>query len=415
MTTVATERFGPRFHAGLVLAICFTLGMVSRGLFDAYAVWVLPLTGEFGWDRAEVASVYAIGMAVSGLTAPLVGWLFDRWGPRRLYLLGLTCIGGATTAAGWYDSLWQFYLGIGVLGGFGATALNFVPHAALLRRWYRGRLTTALGFVYASNGAGVLLIAPLAQFLIDEAGWRQAYHVVGLVPLLLIPLLVLMPWRRLAAGHPALQQNASTTAAETRREDRWSVRSAVRSRPFWALFAVYFLTAGALYPVLLQLVAYLVEAGYDSITAATTYGVAGIAATLGLLAVGALADRIGRQFTVTASYIATMLGLFLLFLIGFYPSPWLLVLFLVVFGPTIGSRAPIVTSFATSVFGGSRKFGSILGGITLAQGLGGGIGAWIGGALHDWTGGYLAVLAFAFCCIVLASAQFWLVPELARR
>ncbi len=193
------------------------------------------------------------------------------------------------------------------------------------------------------------------------------------------------------------------------------MRRALRSRPFWALFAVYALTASGLYPINLQLVAYLVEAGYPALTAATTYGVSGVAATAGLLAFAALADRIGRQRAVTVSYLATNLGLVILYFVGLYPTMLMLVLFVAVFGPTFGSRAPIVSSFAAGIFGRSSRFGAILGAITLAQGLGGGLGAWIGGALHDWTGGYGAVLAFGFVCIALAGANFWLVPELARR
>ena len=226
-----------RFHAGLAIAICFVLGMVARGLLDAYAVFVLPLSDAFDWDRASVTSVYALALATTGLSAPLVGWLFDRWGPARLYVLGLIMLGAGAGGAGWYDSLWQFYLGLGIVAGFGVAALSFVPHAALLRRWYRARLTTALGVVYASNGLGVLVVAPLAQFWIEQIGWRQAYHLIGLGPLILVPLMVLVPWRRLAAGHPALNQAAP--AARAVAGDQWSLKRALRSRPFWALFAVY--------------------------------------------------------------------------------------------------------------------------------------------------------------------------------
>ena len=235
----------PQVYAGLAVAICFVLGMVSRGLLDAYAVFVLPLGEGFGWNRAAVAGVYALAMATTGLAAPVVGWLFDRWGPARLYLLGLVLLGAGAGCAGWYEELWQFYLGLGVVAGFGVAALSFVPHAALLRRWYRARLTTALGVVYASNGLGVLLIAPLAQLLIEQTGWRQAYHLIGFGPLILVPLMVLVPWRRLAAGHPALNQ-ATPAARPADIGDRWSLSRAMRSRPFWALFAVYALTAGGL-------------------------------------------------------------------------------------------------------------------------------------------------------------------------
>src|SRR5207237_2638188 len=78
-----------------VLAACFTLNMFGRGLGDTYAVFLLPLEREFGWSRSELTSVYSIYLLVNGFTAPLVGLLFDRFGPRWVYGAGVACLGVA--------------------------------------------------------------------------------------------------------------------------------------------------------------------------------------------------------------------------------------------------------------------------------------------------------------------------------
>jgi MFS family permease len=83
-----------------VLALCFTFNLLARGISETYAVFLLPLGSEFGWERAELASVYSIYMLVHGITAPLAGLLFDRLGPRLVYAFGFACYGGGYYLAG---------------------------------------------------------------------------------------------------------------------------------------------------------------------------------------------------------------------------------------------------------------------------------------------------------------------------
>jgi len=120
-----------------VLAACFALNMFGRGLGDSYAVFLLPLEREFGWSRSELTSVYSIYLLVNGLTAALVGLVFDRLGPRWVYGAGMASLGAAFFLAGGLTALWQFYLFIGVLVGLGVSLNGMVSGSALLARWYR--------------------------------------------------------------------------------------------------------------------------------------------------------------------------------------------------------------------------------------------------------------------------------------
>src|SRR5450631_347136 len=78
-----------------VLALCFTLSVLGRGLGESFTVFLKPISEDFGWDRADVVSVYSLAALAGGLAAPLVGRLFDRSGPRAVYSLGLILLGGA--------------------------------------------------------------------------------------------------------------------------------------------------------------------------------------------------------------------------------------------------------------------------------------------------------------------------------
>src|SRR3569833_338777 len=75
--------------AVIVLALCFTLAVLGRGLSESFTVFLKPISVDFGWDRAQVVSIYSLTWLISGLTAPLVGRLIDPSSPRVVYELGL--------------------------------------------------------------------------------------------------------------------------------------------------------------------------------------------------------------------------------------------------------------------------------------------------------------------------------------
>src|SRR6185312_2293740 len=174
----ASPRSGARSHAGLaalVLVLCFACNMLGRGVGDTFIVFLLPLSGSFGWTRAQVSSVYSIYLVVTGVAAPLTGMMLDRWGPRIVYPAGVVLLGAGCLLAGHLTHLWQFQACIGILNGMAVSMLGMVPASMLISRWFRDRMSTAMGIAYAGFGTGTLLIVPLAQLLIEAYGWRETY------------------------------------------------------------------------------------------------------------------------------------------------------------------------------------------------------------------------------------------------
>lgn len=171
----------------VVLALCFTLAVLGRGLSESFTVFLKPISENFGWDRAQVVSIYSLTWLISGLTAPLVGRLFDHSGPRIVYALGLL-LGSAFLIAGHAQALWQFQLSIGLCVGIGVAFIGNVPNSILLGRWFGPKLPTAMAVVYSAMGGGVLALLPASQLLINRLGWRETYQVYGFVTLaLLVP------------------------------------------------------------------------------------------------------------------------------------------------------------------------------------------------------------------------------------
>jgi len=127
----------------VVLALCFTLAVLGRGLSESFTVFLKPISENFGWDRAQVVSIYSLTWLISGLTAPLVGRLFDHSGPRIVYALGLFLLGAAFLIAGRAQALWQFQISIGLCVGIGVAFIGNVPNSMLLGRWFGPKLPTA--------------------------------------------------------------------------------------------------------------------------------------------------------------------------------------------------------------------------------------------------------------------------------
>jgi MFS family permease len=390
-----------------VLALCFTLSVLGRGLSDSFTVFLKPISESFGWDRAQVVSVYSLTWLAGGLTAPLVGRLFDITGPRPVYALGLTLLGGAFLAASHAQALWQLQLSIGLAVGLGIALIGNVPNSILLGRWFGPRLPTAMAILYSAAGAGVLVILPLSQLLIDRFGWREAYQIFGIFVLCLLVPLSLLPWRLFATGSPHIVRKASAEFTD----DSWTLKGAMRHHAFWSLFCTFFFTAVGMFAIAAQIVAYLIDAGFHPLTAATAWGFSGVALVAGMLGVSTLDGIIGRRPSVLFSYGVSIVGIFLLWLIQFHPNYWLLTGFVICFGSMIGSRGPLITATALKIFSGKRV-GTIYGMISIGSGLGSGFGAWFGGVIHDYTHGYNALIVFALINVILGMIPFLVVRAL---
>jgi MFS family permease len=406
---IVAEPLKPTRTALGVLGLCFVLSVLGRGLGESFTVFLKPISESFGWDRAQVVSVYSLTALAGGLAAPVVGRLFDRSGPRIVYSLGLLLLGAAFLIAAHAQYLWQFQLSIGLCVGLGIAFIGNVPSSILLGRWFGPRLPTAMAIVYSATGAGVLVLLPASQVLIDHIGWRGTYQIFGAAALLLLLPLLLLPWRLFSTGSPHVTKSAAADFVD----EGWTLLRAMRHHAFWALFSTFFFTAIGMYAIAPQIVAYLIDAGFPPLQAATAWGFSGVVLLFGMLGISSLDGIIGRRPSVLFSYAVSIAGILMLWLLQWYPNFWLLTGFVVCFGSMIGSRGPLLTATAMKIFRGKRV-GTIYGAISIGSGLGSAFGSWGGGLIHDLSHSYNPLIVFSLVSVLLGMIPFLVVPALRR-
>ena len=388
--------------AALVLFIAFFCNLVGRGIADSFMVFVLPLSEQFGWQRAQVTSVYSAFLVVTGLAAPITGTLIDRWGPRVIYPLGSLLLGCAYLSAANLSHLWQFQLVIGLISGMAVSMLGMVPASMLIARWFRERMSTAMGVAYAGFGTGTIVVVPLAQRSIELHGWRDTYLYLGSFALVLLPMLLLLPWARIARERP---RRADTPAVPV--GGRGPFLTALRTREYWQIVQLFSFTSMTTFSVITQLVPFLVQSGLSPLAAASAFGSAGLLSIFGIMTAGWAADRFGFRRSVTASFTATFLGIASLLAFSWTRAPWLVVAFVIGFGSAMGARGPIVSSLAARHFGGA-SFATIYGTMFAWMSIAGATGAFVAAWLFDATGGYRAGLLFSMCTVLVAVSPFWI-------
>jgi len=389
------------------------LGMVGRGLFDSFVVMLRPLDQSHDWSRDELTAIYAIAMTCWGLGAPLAGWIFDRAGPRPVYLLGISVasIGLLLASTDW--GLWSFYLGHGIAVGTSTALLGTVTHAALVSRWFDRSRATALGLVHSSMGIGVLCFAPLTQLLIDGFGWQGAYQGLTIIGLaIVVPVALFAPWNRYLEGNPDIREKSSEGTKQAARFT--SLNQAVRDWRFWGMSWIYSTTGMGMYVAVTQLVDYFQVLGVGALEAASIYGIAGALAPAGMVAVGLIAARLGMLRAATLSYGLTLVSYVGFVLLSDAFSVALLYGSAFCLGLTLGSRGPMVSTLVSRTFQGPA-FGRIYGAILAFGGAGGGLGAWIGGFVHEATGGHIALFWFGGVVLIAAGVPFVLFAWTARR
>jgi len=381
-----------------------TITNYSQGFF------VGPVTAEFGWSKAQFFLGFTV-MMVSGLvTAPIVGSLADRYGARRLGVIGLLGHALAYVLISMNTgSLLLWYASFVLLAVMAAGSLPIV-WTKLVNVWFHADRGKAIGITMAGTGVGAFILPPVVEGIIASHGWRAAYQAVGIGAAVLSLPLVLAFFRNRPASNDAAERREA-------QPQQWgdTPQQAMRKRQFWVLGALMFLTVFVVVGILSNFEQILESRGLDRATIAGLAALLGATVVLGRLLVGALVDRYWAPAVGMVFFTLPIVAIVLLR--GGDLTNQAAVFMAIAMGLAAGAELDLL-SYLTSRYFGTANYGAIFGRVFAFFTVGAGIAPPVFGGVADASGGYSTILAASIGILVVCIALFGALgryPEAARR
>ena len=375
-------------RAAVALAACFLVLLVGGGARLAIGLTFKPMVDEFGWSRGELGIAVALYMVVSAAATFVAGRMADRISPRAL-LVGGTVVGGAGIALmSLVSQPWHALTLYGVVFAIGNGAASLVIVGVVVMRAYPGRAGLANAVAISGMSVGQLLMIALLAAVLVQIGWRSVFVWIGLTHLVLLPFLFAVPRER-AATRAAAAPVAGL-----------SLREAARTRQFWLLLFIYAICGMDDFFVTTHVAAFAQDHGLGTLLAGNLLAFMGLTGLAGVIAAGYAGDRLGPVWPTAAAFAARIV---VFAWIALDQSPLSIALFALVFGATFLVTAPLTVVFVRESFG-TRNLGALAGLITMVHQVFGGVGAYLGAAIFDVTGGYQAAFVTMLVSAIIALA-----------
>ena len=393
-----------------IVAACAVLMITSSGVWYSASVFFVALLKEFGRGYAFTAGIFSVFTAVYGCSTMLVGALVDRFGARRVILVGCLLAPLALTANSLVPALEFMYVTHSILVALAVSSLGYVPVSVLLTQEFQQRRGLAISFASAGVGIGIMAVVPLTQFIIDQAGWRLAYVALALLALVLgLPVRLLelretKPLHEQQHGYAVPGGHAILGPAD---RPVWTLASALRSRWFWLLTLTFTLLNGPTQLALTHQVAHLVEVGQPKSFVAGIVGLIGLVSIPGKILWGYLVDRWWVELVCLAGTACLIASLVALLVIGPATTVWGLVVYAVLMALGYAVTAAMIPVLCGRFFSGPH-FGTIFGAISIQYSLGSAIGVWLAGYIHDATGSYQLAFLGSIVSAAIAAGCLWI-------
>lgn len=391
---------GKFFYGWVVVAVTAVTLFVSAGLRSAPGVFILPLEQDMGWSRSAISFAVSIGLITLGIAGPLSGWLMDRFGPKRVALVGLMLVVAAMVASYGITELWQLNLLWGMISGLGTGMVGGVLGPAVANRWFVARRGLVIGIFGASLSAGQLVFVPALMAVVLTVGWRWSSVALGLMALVaIIPVLIFL--RDDPADMGLAPYGATTGQGATRPTvDPNVMQRAVKAPEFWLLAATFFV-CGATSNGLIgtHLIPHAADHGIPQATAAGMLALMGAMNFVGTIASGWLTDKYDPRKLLCIYYGFRGLSLFLL---PYVSGVFGLSIFAIMFGLDYIATVPPTTALVADTFG-RRNVGTVYGWVFCSHQVGAALAAWLGGVTRDMFGDYLLAFLVAGAIAMIAA------------
>jgi MFS family permease len=308
-------------RSGGLVAMASLIGVFATtpGQTVGVSAFIDPIAADLGLDRAHVLVLYSLGTFLGILTAPFVGKLVDRFGPRRLIVSAVLAVASACGVMSLAHDAWSLGLGFLVLRAASIAGLSLVT-MQMVNLWFdrfRGRVTALAMMGLALGG---LVIPPLIEPIIQGDSWRTAYLVqaVGVLAIML-PVGLAFYRNRPEEMGAARDFGRASAAGAAMPAIGLTLAESVRTNAFWYFSCLTVLSNGVGTALMLDHVRAMAGAGLARDGAIGLLGAMTSAQAIATLGSGALIDRFGARpvgllglcflgFSVTCLWASPTLG-----------------------------------------------------------------------------------------------------------
>ena len=391
------------FRRGWIIVVMAAVGLgCGLGAIPIYTLgaFTKPLAETFGWSRAEVQGIYTWMTIGNLMAAPLLGWLIDRHGARRLTLISILAASLGLVALGTVTGpLWSFYLVAFVTSIVGVGTVHITWTRAIVNSFNTSR-GLALGCALAGTGAAAVWLPSYVTWLISDYGWRIAYVGLGILPLgLAFPLayLFLFDGEQTPKTRDVQATQPSATPAVPMAPPRIAI---ARNYRFWVLILAFFLAGANIAGMITHLIPMMTDSGVSPASAAKLAGIVGVAVIVGRIGTGFLIDR---YWAPAVALVLLNLPVISCLILAGQPSGGITgFVAAALIGLAAGAEFDLM-SYLVSKYFDQRRYGTIYSWLYALLKLGAGIGAPLFGFSFDRTGSYSLILYFAAAGFLSAS------------
>jgi len=367
---------------------------LALGAIYAWSVFTPDLIGA-GWSKLDTQIVFSVGLAAFAIFMVFAGKKLNKWGPKKLAMIGGVVLGLGYALAGLFGgtSFWALVIFIGLIGGAGIGFAYVVPIAVGMR-WFPDKKGMITGLAVAGFGFGAMGWVKLAGswgHLIENIGLSSTFSVYGIAFAIMVIIggfwMVFPPEGWKPAGFK--EEEKLTTEKKATPVKDVNSNSMLKSIQFYLIFFTFVFSAGAglmsiglmkLYPI-----EALKEAGMDAVSASAIAGTAmavffSLANGLGRIIWGIISDKIGRKTSII--FMTAIQGVIVILFTYMAGSEYLLYLGATIIGFNFGGNFALFPTITADIFG-AKNVGQNYPFIFLAYGVGGIVGPMIGGALGD--------------------------------
>ena len=310
------------FYYGWIMLVIAALGSFASGPGQTFtfSVFQNSFIDDLSLSSTSVSTLYLFGSLTAAGMIIFIGRSLDKYGPRRMMVFAVVCLGLGAMWLSQVNSAWQLFVGFAIMRTMGQGALSLIP-ATMVSVWFVRKRPMALALM-ALGGAIASGIYPFyGATLIENFGWRIAWIAIAITGwvLLILPAIVFIRSSPESIGlkpdgdtYKFEKESAKSKKKSDVIEHNWTVKQAVRSRMMW--FLVFAGSAQSLVGtgVAFQQVSIMTSKGLSIGAAAGVFGIMAPSAIAGQFIAGYLASRMPVRYLIAAGQFGLVLAMIML-------------------------------------------------------------------------------------------------------